>query len=432
MSTTREEAVVALGLDTTKIKHEFEQFGHDFKHSINHVAKEFLGAFTAGGIIEGIHATLEHFEQLKNSAEDLGISTDFLQGMRHISSKEAVGGVETFNRAIAELSKNLGEAKEGSGEAIAKFEKWGITLKDIKSLNAEEMAYRISDSLKATTDPAVRVAEAFELMGKGGKNMVGVLAKGSEELRKMVDATDKLDAEKVKELAEAAANLKDLGNTITVKIGQAVGTFAEFFQMLGTMSTGDFTGKNNSKQAGVDYITEMKKRIQEKVDAEMDAEAELEKKKSDDLAKLAAKKKAEAEKTATAEEEQTKKAIESAQRFQIKWLYAQHQKKLELQKIEQSALEKYIPTLDELAHSGGKFGGAARQVEALDRKIKRDYIHGDLAAAKSDLAARNNIYDKLHASGVAPEREEMRRVRELNEHMNDHLEKIADFIPDKK
>lgn len=209
-----------------------------------------LGEILGGGaILEGMRHVIDKFDELDKRAKNLGVGTDFLQGMEHISSTDAIGGVETFNKAIGQLSVNLGEAKDGSEEAIKKFAKWGITLKDIQDLDAEGMFYKISDRIKDIEDPSKRSAAAFDLLGKAGKNLTGVMSEGSDAVKKMVDQVDKLDADKIKELAEAKKSMEGVVNTATVWAGKALGAVGSVGHTLGNWSMGDFMGSNDAQDA---------------------------------------------------------------------------------------------------------------------------------------------------------------------------------------
>ena len=158
---TRHEAMVSLGLDTTSLKSGVKHFASEFRASLNEFSKEWTGALTVGGIIGGIKHIIDKFDDLKDRADNLDIGTDFLQGMQHIASRDAVGGVDAFNKSIAELSVRLGAAKDGSKEAIDKFEKLGISAQKIASSSAEEMFYDIADAIKQIPDPASRTAAAL-------------------------------------------------------------------------------------------------------------------------------------------------------------------------------------------------------------------------------------------------------------------------------
>ena len=433
MSTQREEAIVELGLSTTRIKAEMGRFASDFRSSISHVAKEFAGAFTAGGIIVGIERVLDKMEELKNRSANLEISTDFLQGMEHIASKDAVGGVETFNKAISELSKNLGEAKSGSEEAVKKFEKWGFTIADIKSLNAEEAFYKIADQIKATHDPALRTAEAFELMGKTGKNLVGVLAEGSEELKKLSDNVSKVSDDEIQILAQLKADLKDSSNFLTTIFAKALAFPGLVAGGLGRLSAGDDDFSGGKAKGRADYEA-AKAVAHEKSLARMDAEDEVEanaEKVAEEALKFQRgqtdKQIAEKQKVADAETKLYEKSMALTSRateYKIK-------KDKEAADLKRQEIERFMPTLDKLRHSS-KFGKDARHIKTLDREIERDFLKGDTQGAQSKIGQREKLYDSLADRGVVAQRSNRDKLENITERTAKAVEKIAAFLPAKK
>jgi hypothetical protein len=100
------------------------------------------------------------------------------------------------------------------------------------------------------------------------------------------------------------------------------------------------------------------------------------------------------------------------------------QAQLRIKDINQKEREKFMPTLEELAHHG-RFGGQARSIGRLERRIKRDYERGDLGGADRDIASRNKIYDSLADRGVVAERTSLREIQKLNDEMRLHLKAIA-------
>jgi len=261
-----DEIVVRFNGDLTPLGQSLRSMNQMVKNAgqeTKNVLKESFGSIgsiiSGGAILAGIKGLLNHFDELDDRAQNLSISTDFLQGMQHIASKDAVGGVETFNKAISELSVRLGDAKTGSDEAIKKFEKWGITLKDIADLDTEGMFYKIADKIKGIPDPSERSAAAFELLGKAGKNLVGVMQEGSAAVKGMVDQVDKLDAEKIKMLAEAKDTISDYGGWVTIGAGKLLGGLGKGAQFLGnpqeawiTKMQADWNAKSKAADAGPD------------------------------------------------------------------------------------------------------------------------------------------------------------------------------------
>jgi hypothetical protein len=99
--------------------------------------------------------------------------------------------------------------------------------------------------------------------------------------------------------------------------------------------------------------------------------------------------------------------------------------KIRMADLQQREREKFMPTLDELAHHG-KFGREARAISRLERHIKREFEKGDTAGAQRDIGARNNLYDSLADRGVVAERSERREVKELTAKIQLHIAAIAE------
>ena len=232
MATSTEEILLRLGMSADGIKTGMAKANASVKSGLESIKSEFVKAFAGGAILGAMNKVLDKFDEIQDRADNLGVGTDFLQGMQQVAKRDAVGGQETFNRAISELSVRLGEAKGGTESAIQAFQKFGITLSDISRLDVEGMFYLIAERIKSIPDPTQRAAAAFELLGKSGKNLTGVLAGGAAQLKNMVDQADKLAAADVKKLAEAKDQIEDYTNTLTIWGGKLLGyvtTAAEYY-----------------------------------------------------------------------------------------------------------------------------------------------------------------------------------------------------------
>ena len=83
--------------------------------------------------------------------------------------------------------------------------------------------------------------------------------------------------------------------------------------------------------------------------------------------------------------------------------------------------ESFMPTLQELAHSGGQFGSQARRALQDEKRAKRDYMHGNVSGAQADIADRDKIYDSLSGKGVVAESAESREIKQLNAQLAIHF-----------
>jgi hypothetical protein len=96
-----------------------------------------------------------------------------------------------------------------------------------------------------------------------------------------------------------------------------------------------------------------------------------------------------------------------------------------LEHREERERDKFLPTLNELAHHG-VFGHQARAIGRLDRRIKRELEFGNVSGADRDIASRNRLYDSLADRGVAAERADRFEVKELTAKMQKALSDIAE------
>jgi hypothetical protein len=259
MATSTEEILLRLGMSADGIKTGMAQANASVKSGLDNMKTMFVQAFSGVAILGAMNKVLNKFDEIQDRADNLGVGTDFLQGMQQVSKRDAVGGQETFNRGIGELAVRLGSAKDGSETAIKAFQKFGITLSDISKLDVEGMFYLIADRIKAIPDPAQRAAAAFELLGKSGKNLTGVLSGGAAQLKNMVEQADKLAAADVKRLADAKDTIEDSTNTLTIWGGEFLSIFGEIGEFLPILFSSVESLQKNATEKEIKRIKEVKK-----------------------------------------------------------------------------------------------------------------------------------------------------------------------------
>lgn len=167
-----------------------------------------LGGAAAGGIAGaiaglGVGAATKGFELLEQAgvaalskiadvsknaatAQAMGLSAEAWTGMAGLA-KSVGGDTREFTESMVTLGKLTDDALSGSGEvATGFFRDLGMSAEAFKSLGPEQGFYKLFDSLKAIEDPAKRVRLLMNAFGEdGGKNLLPLLGKSSEELRKM-------------------------------------------------------------------------------------------------------------------------------------------------------------------------------------------------------------------------------------------------------
>src|ERR1700722_2842874 len=204
---TQEELLVKLGLDQSALasglrtamshvkKWAGELTGY-LKDKFKDVFAPVAGLFSVEKLREMGKAAIEYGKQIKLAAEETGTTTDFVQGLESAAAKLGISSQAAAD-SLAIMSRKIGEARMGSDEAQSAFKKWGIAIDD---LGNEQIFYEIADKMKELGDPAERAAMAFDLMGKGSKEMAAGLTVGGAALKAMIEQADKLTRDEISKL----------------------------------------------------------------------------------------------------------------------------------------------------------------------------------------------------------------------------------------
>ena len=122
-------------------------------------------------------------EELHLTAENLGMTTESLQGLNYAAEKSGVSQ-EMLSTSLARLARQLYAAKTGSKEAQEQFAKAGISGEQITRFKTTEDAlYGVSAALASVEDPIKRMAIAQQMLGRGGTRLIAFLGKGPAAIR---------------------------------------------------------------------------------------------------------------------------------------------------------------------------------------------------------------------------------------------------------
>lgn len=155
----------------------------------------------------GLEAAKTGDAVLKTS-DALGISTDAYQELSYAMQRGGATESE-FTSGLKALQSQMAAASSGNARAIKAFRSLGISLAEVKSLNAEEMFARISDGLAAMDDPAVRVRTGIQLLGGSGEKLAFALSDGSDALNDLRASARKAGFVRTRADLEGAAAATD-------------------------------------------------------------------------------------------------------------------------------------------------------------------------------------------------------------------------------
>ena len=202
-----------------------------------------LGGLAAGAglaaaaLVAGAFAAGRMGDEIQDMADSIGVSTDGLQVWQGAIAL-AGGAAESFDKAMNKLNVNTGNALSGDKSAIAKFDALGVSLKDAegKAKSNEVIMGEVRDRLSEVENETQRVAMANDLLGKGAKDMIGVLSMSKEEfdaLQKNVSKYGVASAAALQQVGKLGDGMDYLGGAVRAGI---INSFAPLTNALGTLA----------------------------------------------------------------------------------------------------------------------------------------------------------------------------------------------------
>ena len=209
----------------------------------------FTGGFAGAAVVTGLVAmaktAVDAADALNEMSERTGISVDNLGRLQYAAK---LSGVESdvLAKSLQKLSVEIASAAGGSVESAAKFERFGINVRDsaTKELRpANEVLLDLADAFALLPEGAERAARAQELFGKSGATLLPLLAGGREGAQALGDEIERLGGLMTSDFAKAAAEFNDnldrmktasssvgiaLGNAILPALNEVMQRFLDF------------------------------------------------------------------------------------------------------------------------------------------------------------------------------------------------------------
>ncbi len=137
------------------------------------IARKAYRIFTAG---------LARIDKLAKTARFLGITTEALAGLQHLSNLTGVsiGNLET---AMMRMTRAIGEASTGAKEYLEPFERIGVDAQKLLRLAPEKQMAAIAEGISTLATQTEQGAVSMEIFGRSGLRMRNLLREGSKGFR---------------------------------------------------------------------------------------------------------------------------------------------------------------------------------------------------------------------------------------------------------
>ncbi|MEM1355428.1 MAG: hypothetical protein AAGH88_11150 [Planctomycetota bacterium] len=230
-------------------------------------------------------------DEIAKFSRETGISTEALAAY-DLAAARAGATQQDLRKGIQRMTRRVGEASRGYGEAVRGLRSLGLEVDTLIKLSPEDQFKAVADAIANQENASQRAAAAYSLFGRQGQELVGLLAEGSAGLtqaesdaRRLGITFDAVSAARVEEandaITELDASLDGVGRTLAVSTAPAITYAADELTRMVTVYTraaarGLFKLEVLASKAGIDFgLTERMEQSAERRQAAADLEAEL-------------------------------------------------------------------------------------------------------------------------------------------------------------
>ena len=205
--------------------------GAAFKGTAGSIAATGGAAFAASKAFDFLKGSISTTEELTKASAKLSKITgaDVATSAQYVQMTKARGiSTKQLTTGFVSLSKQITQAQKGTGKAAQAFEKLGVSQDAIAKGDTNAVLMQMSDGLSKISNPAERAALAQQMLGRSGKDLIGVLSTGSAGLKEQLGiykgSSEEIAANKdsVLSLAGNQRKLKAATDNLRVSIGVAL------------------------------------------------------------------------------------------------------------------------------------------------------------------------------------------------------------------
>ena len=136
-------------------------------------------------LVESAKAVSEYGDEIDKTSQKLGLSKQAYQEwdyVMHLAGTE----MSSMTTGLKTLTNKLDDAKNGSEDAVAMFDKLGISIEDINSMSREELFAKTIAGFQGMADSTERAALANDLFGKSGQNLTPLFNQSAKETQALI------------------------------------------------------------------------------------------------------------------------------------------------------------------------------------------------------------------------------------------------------
>ena len=213
------KAYVTLGLNAASLEKGLKSAGAKVGAMGKRVAVAGAGIAGAGAaVLAPLLAATASFGKMGDEIDKMsartGVSATALSELA-FAAEQSGASVQDVEKAFKGMSSALYDAGKGSTMPLDALQDLGITLADLEGMSPEEQFMKLSSALASVEDTSKRGALAQKLFGKAGRQLLPMLADGTDGIQKLREEANELGRSMSGEDVAAAAEYTDAMNRVS-------------------------------------------------------------------------------------------------------------------------------------------------------------------------------------------------------------------------
>jgi hypothetical protein len=221
------DLIIKLGLDSKGVSRGADSAVREFNR-ISKSATNFAAGFIGVGALERLgQKTVEYAGKINDLSTETGASTDALQEFDY-AAEQTGAKLEDIGTALVKVAKNQVDALKGDSGKQNAFARLGVSLKDLKSLNPEEIFRKIAAAVKELPPSAQVTSDIIDTLGKSASNLLPAFREGfSEAAAQARELGLIIDEDTIKKLDGLGDKFGSIGKRLMVSLAPALSWLAD-------------------------------------------------------------------------------------------------------------------------------------------------------------------------------------------------------------
>jgi LysM repeat protein len=208
-------------------KSSFESGLKEAENAVSKFAKQTAGilggAFAFDKLLGGLTSAIDKGDELQDIAEKFGVSASKLQMLGNAASVfgSDISAISAGLNKLSLAQQKAVSGESGAEELISVFGEVGVTMEQLKTMSAEDIFLKISDSFASGANEGRQFVIVNELLGKAQTDLIKVMNQGSGAITEQGMAMGVWSDDTIASLSQASDEIKTFQNTMMIAFGTA-------------------------------------------------------------------------------------------------------------------------------------------------------------------------------------------------------------------